>query len=108
MINVINDLEQLTGIKTNILNKIMACTEYAMIDNIIEQTYQDKDLIEYDLNFGTLTIETIDDSLHYYFKPSKSFENSLISAINDRKNILELQLGDSIDKHIYRTYKDML
>lgn len=108
MINVINDLEQLTGIKTSILNKIISCLEYTIIDNAIEETYNDNELLQYNLGLGILSIEVIDDSLHYSFKPSKSFEDELINAINNKTNILELKLAESIDTHIYKTYKDML
>lgn len=108
MINIMEDVKNLTNVKVNVLNKLALCMNYAIADNVIEQIYNGEDLFEFNIGVGTLSIQMIDDCLHYDFKPSPVLENSLISAINDKKNILENQLSDSIDKHIYKTYKDML
>ena len=86
MINIINDLEKLTNVKSSVLQKLVSCVDYIIADNMIEQTYNGKHTIKYDLGIGVLSIEIIDDCLHYNFKPSSTLENNLISAINDKEN----------------------
>lgn len=107
MIDVISDLEKLTQVPQKILKRLISCLSYAMIDNVIEENYRGKNLFEFDIGIGSVSIEVKDDSLYYSFKPSSSLETALINAINDNTNTLELKLSDSIDKHIYKTYKEM-
>lgn len=108
MRNIIEDLEKLTNVKESILRRILSCMEYCIADSAIEETYDGKNIIKCDIGIGKLSIEIIDDCLHYSFKPSPSLETSLISAINDKENVLEEKLSANIDRYIYKTYKDML
>lgn len=107
-IKLIDDIEKLTGIKNSTLQKISQCIEYALIDHLIEYKYNyTDDIISFDIGIGVLSLEIIDDEIHYGFKPSKKFEANIVKAINDGDNLLETKLIESINKHIYKTYKDM-
>ena len=109
MVKVLTDLEKLTGIKTSIINKLSSCVEYVIVDNITESmlSYEENTQTELDLGFGILTIVIIDDTIRYLFKPSNKLENGIINAVNNNENILENKLKDSINSHIYKSYKDM-
>lgn len=107
-IQLINDVEKLTGVKISTLQKITQCVEYALIDHLIEHKYNYNDnVISFDIGVGILSLEIVDDEIHYGFKPTKKFESNIIKAVNNGDNLLETKLVEGIDKHIYKTYKDM-
>lgn len=108
MNKVIDDLEKLTNVKNSTLMNMLSCINYIILDDVIEQTSIGNDVIELDVGIGVLSIYLIDDTLEYSFKPSQKLENGLIKAINEKENPLEEKLAESINKNIYKVYKDML
>lgn len=108
MINILEDVSTLTNVKEHVLAKIVSCVNYAIVDNVLEQKIGDKDNVSFDIGIGTLSIFFVDDTLQYFFKPSRELEDGLVNAVNGGKNELELKLVHSINNHIYKTYKDML
>ena len=108
MINILNDCEKLTNVKQNTLSKLCTCANYSIVDNVKEQYWLDNNIVDLDIGIGVLTIEIIDDSIKYHFRPSKELETGLVDSINDNFNPLEEKLSKNIDRYIYKSYKDML
>ena len=108
VVDVLQDVQQLTGVKKSVLAKIATAYNFAIVDNVIEKNLNDEKSIKLDVGIGNLILSISNEELSYFFEPSRDLENSLISAIIDRKNPLEEQLINNINKHIYKTYKDML
>lgn len=108
VVDVLQDVQQLTGVKKSVLSKIASAYNFAIIDNVLERNLNDENNIKLDIGIGNLILSISDEELSYFFEPSKHLESGLISAIIDRRNPLEEQLVNNINKHIYKTYKDML
>lgn len=107
-VDILHDVEQLTGVKESVLSKIANACSFAIVDNVIENKLNDDWEIKLNLGIGDLIISVNNDEISYFFKPSISLEKGLITGIVDNKNVLEEQLLKNINKHIYKTYKDML
>ncbi len=108
MINLINDVATVSNIKPIVVQGLMNNMGYTLIDNLIEQSYDDETVVEFNIGIGTLSLKIDDDEVKYIFKPSKQLESGIVAAINENENILEENIYESIDRHIYKTYKDML
>jgi hypothetical protein len=107
-IDILQDVEQLTGVKKSVLTKIANACNFAIIDNVIENKLADDWELKLNIGIGNILLSVNNDELTYYFEPSSALENGLIKSINDNDNPLERQLLNNINKHIYKTYKDML
>lgn len=108
MIKLTEDLEKLTGVRNSVLNNLNSCAEYSIIDNILEAKQAGEEQVDFDIGYGIVSFYFIDDTIQYDFKPTKKFETLLIESINSNNNPLEIQLLESINRNIYKTYKDML
>ena len=107
-IDTLQDVEHLTGVKKSTLSKIANACNYAIIDNVIENKLNGDWELKFDIGIGNLTLSVKENDLLYFFEPSSALESGLISGVVENKNPLEEQLLKNINKHIYKTYKDML
>ena len=110
-ISLVKDIENLTQIPSNILEKISALAEKD-ICNIVYEEYvtSDRTLMSIDIGIGyiILDLESEDGYIQYTFEPSSKLEKMLIKTINEKESPLVDDIEKSLTRRVVSLYKELV
>ena len=104
---LISNLSVLTTIPENYLDKLVDKSIWSICDAVEVMLEERESDISIDIGIGTLKIKNADDSIGYYFIPSKELEDAVRSTAIEKKNLLKLTLERNLVNKIIHTYKDI-
>lgn len=102
------DLSTLTTIPKQSLDNLIKKAEICIVDQALEQVYQDKTILELDIGIGKLLLKLYDSEIKYKFIPSDKFNSMLSTTIFTKENTLAKTLEKNLVSKITKTYKDLL
>lgn len=108
MVNMIENLSTLTTIPEKYLTKLFDKIYYVMSDAVVETALLNKEITEIDIGIGTLLISANKSEIKYKFVPNKKLEQTIKSAVINRRNILANTLESNIVDKITDTYKTFI
>ena len=108
MVNMIENLSTLTTIPEKYLTKLFDKIYYVMSDAVVETALLDKEITEIDIGIGTLLISANKSEIKYKFVPNKKLEQTIKSAVINKRNILANTLESNIVDKITDTYKTFI
>lgn len=108
MVNMIENLSILTTIPDKYLTKLFDKTYYVISDAVVETALLDKEITEIDIGIGILLISANKSEIKYKFIPNKKLEQSIKSAVINKRNILANTLESNIVDKITNTYKTFI
>lgn len=108
MIDLVQDVANLTSVPKEKLDKFVDKAEYAILDALDEATKTGKDdIIELDIGIGTLQLIN-KDVLEYRFVPSRHLEKAIVNYFETYTNPLENTLEKTLSERILKVYKEIL
>jgi len=105
--NLASDISTLTTIPVSAINRLFDKEEMCICHKVFENIQQNETITCADVGIGTLYIQHIDNEIKYKFIPSKSFEANLRDTIVENKDILTLEVEQTLKERITNTYKDL-
>jgi hypothetical protein len=108
MNKIVDELETVTTIPSQALNKLIERTIYCICEDIDEAKLVDNISVDFDIGIGTLTISKINDSLKYRFVPSAKLNDNIAATIVDNKNPMTAAVEESLVNKITNVYKNLL
>lgn len=108
MINIVNDLSNLTTIPEKTLAKLCSKMIFCISDAIVEAKTQGLSTVDLDIGIGTLSILLSEEEVKYKYIPSTEFEDAVKSSILEERNLLEDKLEQSFAEKITNLYKDLI
>ena len=108
MDNIIQDVSQITTLQTKYLNKLVDIFMYCILESIQESILREESICEVDVGLGQLIINFENNELKFKFKPNQKFKTEIISTIKNNKNLLELELEQSLIDKLTRIYKEII
>jgi len=108
MINIVEDVSNVTTIPTKVLEKLFTTFIYCVSDAVYEAKKQDKDVVDVDIGLGTLSLKLTEESVTYKFIPSEEFQEALKSTILDERNLLESKLEQTFINKVTNLYKELI
>lgn len=106
--NVIKELNILTTISENTLNKLLDKVYYIISDTIEESLLNNQDIAECDIGLGTLMIKLCGEEVKFKFIPNAKLQEIVKSTIVNKKNLLSATIEKTLVDRITNTYKDLL
>lgn len=106
--NLIKDLNFLTTIPENTLNKIKDISIYSICNDIEESTLEKDSIVEIDLGIGDLIVGLDEKGIKYKFIPSKKMEENIQNTFLQKKNPLTINIEKSLIKKLTNIYKDLI
>lgn len=106
MYNLQKDLEELTGIKGYNLNSLSNLCCDIIGHDVLENLYNQNNVTEINLGFGTLCVINIDNELKYKFIPCTRLETSIKNAYKNKSQI-ELEVNKVLGDRISKSYKGL-
>lgn len=107
MTNILNDVSVLTTIPEKTLSKLNEKVIYCINEAVAEAVADGKEITELDLGIGTLLIKNDADCPKYKFIPSEILQMTVTSTVNNKLNLLEDVLCESLKNRIINVYKDI-
>ena len=107
MIDLLDDLSKLTGIKQFNLKKLCALTELDIANSLYE-VMQESDNVSIDLGIGILNIYLQGDEVIYNFEPSSNLKKLVNETVANNESHLAKIVASKLDSKVLRTYKDIL
>ena len=104
MIDILKDLEDLTTIPKEKLNKLVDKVNWIIVDALDESS--DK-VIDLDIGIGTLQLVN-DKNLIYRFIPSKDLEKAIVKYFETGVNPLQNNLEKTLAERIINVYKEII
>ena len=104
MISLLDDLEKLTTIPKEKLQKLCDKANWIIVDTLAESN--DK-VIDIDIGIGILQLIN-NENLTYRFIPSKDLEKAIIKYFDTGNNPLQNTLEKTLADRIINVYKDIL
>ena len=106
--NLLDKTSTLTTINKKSLTKLTDIWEMIMCDTLEDCVLAKEDVAEFDVGFGTVSINIEDHQMRFKFKPSAKFEEELIDTIKNKKNKLRTTIEKSLVEKLTQTYKDLM
>lgn len=106
--NIIKDLSALTTIPEATLQKLAEKIKWCICDDIEESLLKGDSVTEIDVGIGTLFVGVKNESVSYYFTPSKNLESSVKETIVDGKNPLTDKIEQSLVSKVVNAYKNFI
>lgn len=107
MIDLLDDLSKLTGIKQFNLKKLNLLSELDIANSLYE-IMQQSNRLDIDVGIGTLTIHLQGDEVVYCFEPSNNLKKLVNETVTNNESHLVKIMENKLDDKIVRTYKDIL
>ena len=105
---LIDDLSAMTSIQPKVLNKLVDCSTYSILQSIEEMITKQEDSCEVDFTNFKLIIKIDEDSLVFKIIPSKELEKAIVKTISNKKNAMEpIIIGNMVDT-LLKDYKGLL
>ena len=105
---LIDDLSAMTSIQPKVLNKLVDCSTYSILQSIEEMITKQEDSCEVDFTNFKLIIKIDEDSLVFKIIPSKELEKAIVKTISTKKNAMEpIIIGNMVDT-LLKDYKGLL
>ena len=108
MVNLIEDLSQLTCVSDTTLKKFVPLITYVIGHAVHEGQCEHKDIVEIDLGVGDLHIKIDDDEIRYRFVPSTDLQKTVSKTVTSKTSPIVTKLHTDLQDRIQRTYKEML
>ena len=107
MIDLLDDLSKLTGIKQFNLKKLCVLAELDIANSIYELMHESNNM-SIDLGIGILSIYLQDDDIIYNFEPSNNLKKLVNETVSNNESHLTKIIENKLDDKVLRTYKDIL
>ena len=108
MINLIDDVSQLTDVSSKTLNKFVPVCTHCIGHAVYESQCAKCDTTEIDIGIGELKLKVDFEGIHYRFVPSKALEQMLIQTVANKTSPLAVTLDKNLQDKIDRAYKELL
>lgn len=104
--NLIEDLSCLTGVRQNLLNDLVTCTNSIISHDIVETIMNKEKVTIVNIGIGYLYFTNEDNIIKYKFVPSEKLEKVIVSSYK-KKNELSVKIEDSLSRKISECYKEL-
>ena len=82
------DLSELTGVDKQILDKLVCNINYCICNYIEKSMLDNEQVCKINIGIGILILKISNDSMQWYFTPSKDLESNVVTALESQQNPL--------------------
>lgn len=110
MTDIIEDVSILSNIPKKVVIKLLRKFVYCICEGVEEDILGNAELSSLDLGIGVLHIKhpsTKDEPIKYKFVIDKYLDKALRDTFNNKSNLLEDALNNSLVKHFMDVYKGL-
>ena len=102
--SLVNDVQSLTQIPLNTLNKLVDVSSKDIAQIIHNSVNNTEEIFTIDIGFGNLSYQFVDDDIVFSFTPS----DYLVELIMLNKNVVEDSISERLKNKILSTYKELM
>ena len=108
MIDLLNDINQLTTIPRTTLDRLVQLTNTDICHCVEEQLLKQETITDIDIGIGRLLIKLEGNEIFYKFIPSTQLEKNIITTIKTKESPLIQKAEKSLVDKIENVYKELI
>ena len=108
MIDIVNDVAQLSGCSTTSLINLLTLSEDCICSSILESISNGRNVVSLNIGIGTLSLLLDDNKVMYKFTPSQKLEGKIVATIKDGYDPLVEKTENALANNFLKVYKELL